>query len=194
LANNLTDTRISAIFEHGLDIKSRRVFLQYGIGDYGEPEGNIAVKVIRGLLYLDSTKKETDIELWINTPGGDVDDMFALYDIMQNCDNDVVTVGHGCVASAGALILAGGTKGKRYATASTTYMVHEFQGGVSDSGTRTQEVQLKVKKRLEETWAIMMGDKTTKPKKFWLDKIRKEPEYWLDSKGMLDHGVIDEIW
>ena len=191
MANNSKDTILTGIFGFGIDIKKRRVFLQYGMGSESSNEENIATHVIRGLLHLDST--DGDIELWIHTPGGDVDDMFAIYDVMQLCENNITTIGHGAICSAGALILAGGTT--RQATEHSTFMVHEFQYGMSDGGTREQKIQLRMKEKQETIWAELMGKATEgkKTKKFWLDKIKKEPEYWLDAAGMLSHGIIDEI-
>jgi ATP-dependent Clp protease protease subunit len=182
------------MFEHGMDLRRRRVFIQCGIEEGLTPGLNVAEQATRGMLFLDKT--EGDIECWINTPGGDVDHMFAIYDIMRACENDIVTIGHGAVASAGALILAGGAPGKRYATPNCIYMVHEFQEGVSAGGTREQEIQLKQKQLAEERWAKLMGKASGRKRtaKYWLSKIRSEPEFWLDAKGMLSHGVIDEVW
>jgi ATP-dependent Clp protease protease subunit len=192
---SLISDRLSAMFEYGIDLEKRRVFLQCGIEEHTNPGMNVAEMVTRGLLFLDKTGG--DIELWINTPGGNVDDMFAIYDVIRTCENDVQTVGHGCVASAGALVLAGGIKGKRYATPNTIFMVHEFQGGVwGEGGTKQQEIQLGQKQRSEERWAYLMGRASGRKKtsKFWYETIRSSPEFWLDARGMVKHGVIDEIW
>ncbi len=185
---------LSAMFEYGIDLTKRRVFLQCGIEEHEDPGKNIMEQVTRGLLFLDKT--EGDIELWISTPGGDVDDMFAIYDVIRTCDNYISTIGHGAVCSAGALVLAGGTQGKRYATPNCVYMVHEFQDGVSGRGTQEQEIQLAQKRTAEERWAKLMGRASGRKRTaaFWLETIRTKPEYWLDSKGMLKHGIVDEIW
>ena len=185
---------LSAMFEYGIDLTKRRVFLQCGIEEHENPGQNIAELVVRGLLFLDKTDGE--IELWINTPGGDVDDMFAIYDVIQACENDVVTIGHGQIASAGGLILAGGTKDLRYATPNAVFMAHEFQDGISTRGTQLQRVHLEQKELLEEKWAKLMGRASGRKRTaaFWLKKIQTEPEFWLDAKGMKTHGVIDCIW
>ncbi len=203
-----TSDLLEAMFEYGIDLRQKRVFLQCGIQEHENPGQNIAEMVTRGLLFLDKVKHTTPIELWINTPGGDVDDMFAIYDVMQSCQNEIATVGHGVVASAGALILAGGTKGLRYATPHCKYMVHEFQNGVCMHGTREQEVDLHQKQASELEWSVLMGRASGRKQlpgtrgngsarawqEFWHDKIRTEPQFWLDANGMLKHGVIDEIW
>ncbi len=191
---------LSAMFEYGIDLAKRRVFLQCGIEEHDSPGRNIAELVTRGLLFLDKT--EGEIELWVNTPGGDVDDMFAIYDVMQTCENTVSTVGHGAIRSAGSLILAGGSKGHRYATPNATFMAHEFQGGLSDAGTREQKNQLLQKERAEESWAKLMGRASGRKRpgnvpanaEFWLGTIQTNPQFWLDAKGMMAHGVVDEIW
>lgn len=185
---------LSAMFDYGIDLRKRRVFLQCGIEAHENPGQNIAEMVIRGLLFLDKTVGE--IELWINTPGGDVDDMFGIYDVIQSLENNVATIGHGQIASAGGLILAAGSKDLRYATPNAVFMCHEFQDGVTTRGTRLQKIHLEQKELLEEKWAKLMGRASGRKKtaSFWLNKIQNEPEYWLDAKGMKTHGVIDDIW
>lgn len=185
---------LEAMFEYGIDLSKRRVFLQCGIEEHENPGQNIAEMVTRGLLFLDKT--EGEIELWINTPGGDVDDMFGIYDVIQSCENDIVTIGHGQIASAGGLILAGGTNGVRYATPNAVFMCHEFQDGVTSRGTQLQKIHLEQKEQLEERWAKLMGRASGRKRTaaFWLNKIQTCPEFWLDAKGMKTHGVIDCIW
>ena len=134
------ETKMSAMFQYGIDLAHRRVFLQCGIEEHEDPGKNVTEMVTRGLLYLDQTAG--DIELWIHTPGGDVDDMFAIYDVMRTCDNDVSTVGHGAICSAGALLLAGGARRKRYTTPNSIWMAHEFQGGIDNVGTVQQKIQM----------------------------------------------------
>ena len=187
---------LSAMFEYGIDLRERRVFLQCGIGEAEEAGKNIAELVIRGLLYLDKTKGS--IQLWIHTPGGDVDDMFAIYDVMRTLENEVETIGHGTVQSAGALLLAAGTKGRRYATPHCSYMVHEFQDGVTKRGTTLQRIHLNEKIASKKQWADLMGKacehKNGMDAAFWLKLIRTKPETYMHAKKMLAHGVIDEIW
>ncbi len=191
---------LSAMFEYGIDLSKRRVFLQCGIAEHDNPGQNVAEMVTRGLLFLDKT--EGEIELWINTPGGDVDDMFAIYDVIRTCENPVSTVAHGAVCSAGGLVLAGGYKGLRYATPNSTFMAHEFQSGVSKLGTRLQKIELEQKELAEERWAKLMGRASGRKRpnnvpanaEFWLETIQNIPQFWLTAQGMKAHGVIDEIW
>lgn len=188
---------LNSIFDYGIDVAKRRVFLQCAIEEPDTPGKSVAEQVTRGLLFLDSLGKEKeDIELWINTPGGSVPDMFGIYDIIQSCECNISTVGHGCVASAGALILAGGSKGKRLATENTFFMVHEYQSGY-EGGVKELEIFAKQINIEEERWAKLMGHATKEKKKsakFWLDTIRNEKEFWLDAKGMIQYGIIDGIY
>jgi ATP-dependent Clp protease protease subunit len=185
---------LNALFAYGIDVRIRRVFLQCGIEEHENPGMNVAEMVTRSLLFLDKTPGE--IELWINTPGGDVDDMFAIYDVMQSCENVVSTIGHGAVCSAGALILAGGAKDHRYATPNCIFMAHEMQEGVGGAGTQEQKIEIFQKELAEERWSKLMGRASGRRKtaKFWLETIRDNPQFWLDAKGMVKHGVIDEVW
>jgi ATP-dependent Clp protease protease subunit len=193
MARHAVTDLLSAMFEYGIDLAKRRVFLQCGIEEHENPGQNVAELVTRGLLFLDKTQGE--IELWINTPGGDVDDMFGIYDVIQSCENDVATIGHGQICSAGGLILAGGT-GTRFAMPHAVFMAHEFQDGVTTRGTRLQKIHIEQKEQLEERWSKLMGRASGRKRTavFWLNKIQTEPEFWLDAKGMKTHGVIDEIW
>ncbi len=200
MARHAVADLLSAMFEYGIDLDQRRVFLQCGIEEHENPGMNVAEMVTRGLLFLDKTPGE--IELWINTPGGDVDDMFAIYDVIRTCDNPVSTVAHGAVCSAGALVLAGGQKGLRYATPNSIFMAHEMQEGVSGKGTQEQKIELYQKELAEARWAKLMGRASGRKRpnnvpanaEFWLKTIQSTPQFWLTAQGMKAHGVIDEIW
>jgi ATP-dependent protease ClpP protease subunit len=122
--------------------------------------------VIRNLLHLDGTSG--DIELWINTPGGEVVEMWALYDIIQTLNNKVSAVAFGEVASAGCLILAGATHW--------------------DAQTRAAWYEREMNR-----WCSAMGEHTNETKTWWKNKT-KQGELWLDAEEMVTHGIVDEIW
>jgi ATP-dependent Clp protease protease subunit len=189
---NLT---LEALFMMGLDIQHRRVFLS-GALEYGteeepsRPGQSTPEQVARGLLWLDKTPGE--IELWINSPGGLVTEMFALHDLIATLENPVTTVGYGQVASAAGLILAAGKE--RYATPNCWFMSHMGEGYLLGD-LFTQREQLRVEEAIFDKWAELLSKYTKHTKKWWREVHQGEKrELWLDAKGMVRHGIVDEIW
>lgn len=182
------------LFEFGVDARARRVFLQTWLGAADDRDRySEAQTVIRGLLFLDRTSGP--IELWINSEGGDTHDALAIYDVMHLCSNPVHTIGHGRIMSAAGLLLAGGT-GTRYVTENAVFMYHEGDGELTSASIELQRIQLAERERAEEQWARLMG-RHTRPKKsgkFWRELVKAKPEEYLDARGMVTHGVADEIW
>jgi len=146
--------------------------------------------VIMRLLYLQSLKRDADIHLYINCPGGLVDQTLAVYDTMQYLSCDVATYCIGQAASGGAIILAAGSKGKRYALPNAKIMLHQPYAGISgqaeDVRIQAEEV-LKDKKRLNEILARHTGQP--------LEKIEQETERdrFMDAYEAKEYGLIDEV-
>lgn len=189
------------IHEYGIDLKRRRVFLNSGFyhskpADFEDATGETDF-VIRNLLWLDQSPGP--IELWINSPGGSADEMWAVYDVIQTRHNDVITVGYGIVASAACIVLAGGT-GTRYAMPNVSFMWH---GGWDGPAGNTQEIidRAEFYKRERARWCETMarhsappGHKSMKAKTgFWMKKTLAREE-WLDASDMLTYGVVDALW
>jgi ATP-dependent Clp protease protease subunit len=182
------------VFEYGIDARSRRVFLQTHLGPASEDDPtNIVEYVTRGLLVLDRTPGP--IELWVHSPGGEVSDALAIYDVVQTLSNPVHTVGHGDISSAAVLLLAGGT-GTRYVMANAYLMAHEGEADLASGPIALQEIQLAQRKKIEKRWAELMG-RCTRPKRtarWWAALADRKPELYLDAAGMISHGVADEVW
>lgn len=180
------------LMEFGLDMRARRVFLQTFIGE--DEEGfaryNAAEEVTRALLFLDRTTGP--IELWINSPGGDVDDALAIHDVILALNSEVHTVGHGQVSSAATLLLACGT-GVRYATPTCTFMHHASQGG-SYGTAELNEIRAIEHKRIDDLWAKLLARYTKHTAAWWKNKTREIPELYMTSTQMKVHGIIDELW
>jgi ATP-dependent Clp protease protease subunit len=104
-------------------LKDRIIFIKGPIGE------GFADSVVGQLLFLESDSKDKDIYMYINSPGGYITEMYAIYDAMTYVKPDIVTVGYGQCMSAGSFLLAAGTKGKRYALPNTDIMIHELSGG-----------------------------------------------------------------
>lgn len=188
---------LGGLHDHGIDITQRRVFLTGPVQDssiVAESDGEavgFTDAVVLNLLWLDS-HGEGDIELWINTPGGDFLEMWAIHDVIRTMKNKVNTIGYGQVASAGCLLLACGT-GKRWCMPNSWFMWHG--GSESFFDLRPREAQQRAKWMEDTTtqWVNLMAKYTEKPASFWRAKCH-DYELWLDAHGMLEHGIVDFIW
>ncbi len=165
-------------------LKERIVFLGTPIDD------NIASLVISQLLFLEADDPTKDIYLYINSPGGIVSSGLAIYDTIKYIKPDVVTTCMGQAASMGALLLAAGTKGKRYALPHARIMIHQPLGGAegqaSDIAIAANEI-LRIKKILNEILAEATGKS--------LAQIEKDTDrnYFMSAEEALEYGIIDKI-
>ncbi len=165
-------------------LKDRIIFLGASIDD------TVANAVIAQLLFLDAQSSTEDITLYINSPGGVVTSAFAMYDTMQYIGADVRTVCIGQAASAGAVLLAAGAKGKRMALPNSEVMIHQVLGGAqgqaSDINIHAQHI-LRTKKRLNEILAKHTGKSVTQVEK---DTDR---DYFMSAQEAKRYGIIDKI-
>jgi len=165
-------------------LKDRIIFIGAGFND------QMANSIVAQLLFLESVDRSKDIYMYINSPGGWVTSMYAIYDTMKYVKPDVVTVGFGQVASAGSFILAAGEKGKRYALPNTEIMIHELSGGYEGKAT-DMEIQvsqaLKLKERMAKHFSEMTGQT--------LRKIKKDMErdYFMSALEAKEYGLIDAV-
>jgi len=165
-------------------LKERIVFLGTPIDDA------VASLTIAQLLFLESDDPDKDIHLYINSPGGSVSSGLAIYDTIQYIRPDVSTICIGMAASMAAVLLAGGTKGKRRSLPNARVMIHQPWGGVqgtaSDISIQAEEI-LKTKKRINEILAIHTG----RP----LNQIEKDTDrdYYLTAGEAKEYGLIDDI-
>jgi len=166
-------------------LKDRIIFIGSPIDDI------IANVVIAQMLFLQMEDRERDINIYINSPGGVVTAGMAIYDTMQFIKPKVCTYCVGQAASMGAVLLAAGAKGKRYALPNARVMIHQPWGGVqgqaSDINIQAKEI-LKMRDKINEILARHTG----KP----LDKIQKDTDrdYFMSSQEALEYGIVDEIF
>lgn len=145
--------------------------------------------IVAQLLYLDSINN-SDISLYINSPGGSVTAGMAIYDTMNFIKSDVSTICIGMAASMGAFLLSSGTKGKRYCLPNSEVMIHQPLGGAQGQATEIKiaaERILKLKEKLNR----MLANNTGKSIK--TVEVDTERDYFLDAKEALDYGLIDKI-
>lgn len=165
-------------------LKERIIFL------VGEIEQHMANIIIAQMLFLQSENPDKDINLYINSPGGVVTAGLAIYDTMQFIKPDVSTLCIGHAASAAALILAAGTKNKRYALPHSTVMIHQVLGGYQGQGSDIQ-IHAKETLRIAETLNTILGRHTGKP----VEQIRDDTDrdYFLSPEAAVDYGLIDKV-
>ena len=165
-------------------LKERIIFLGTPIDD------NIANLVIAQLLFLAAEDPDKDVYLYINSPGGIISSGLAILDTMNYIKPDVVTNCVGQAASMGAVLLAGGAKGKRFALPHARVMIHQPLGGVegqaSDIEIHTKEI-LRIREEINKILAETTGQK--------LDRIVKDTDrnYFMTSQEAKDYGIIDDV-
>jgi len=165
-------------------LKERIIFLGTPIDD------QIANLVVAELLHLESDEPDRDISIYINSPGGSVYAGLTIYDAMQFVRPDIQTTCVGLAVSMGALLLAGGTKGKRMALPNAKILIHQLSGGFEGRATdieiQAREV-ISVKRRLEE----IIAEHTGQP----LERVSKDMErdYFMTPEEGREYGIIDRV-
>ena len=165
-------------------LKDRIIFLGEEVNDVN------ASLVVAQILFLESEDPTKDINLYINSPGGSVVAGMAIYDTMQYVKCDVSTICMGMAASMGAFLLAGGTKGKRYALPNAEIMIHQPSGGAQGQATEIRiaaEQILKTKEKLNK----ILAENTKQP----IEVIERDTERdnYMSAKEALDYGIIDKV-
>ena len=166
-------------------LKDNVIFLGTSIDDQA------ASLVIAQLLFLEAEKPEKDIFLYINTPGGSTTAGLAIYDTMQYVKPDVATIALGQAASMGALLLAGGAKGKRFALPHSRVLLHQplmagLQGQASDIDIHAKDI-VRVRERLDQIISLHTGQP--------IEKVHADSDrdFILEAEGALEYGLVDKI-
>jgi len=165
-------------------LKENIVFLGTSIDD------TVANLICAQLLHLESENPDRDISLYINSPGGDINSLFAIYDTMQYIKPDLTTICFGQAASAAAVLLAAGTKGKRLALPHSRILIHQpyagAEGQVSDIELASREIQ-RLKIQLEEVLARHTGQSA--------EKVHDDTDrdFVMTADEARDYGIIDEV-
>src|SRR5512134_1680640 len=164
--------------------KERIIFL-------GTPtDEQVANLIVAQLLYLNHEDPEKEIQMYINSPGGVIYAGLAIYDTMQMISNPISTVAVGVTASFGTVLLAAGTKGRRYALPNATIHMHQPLGGAQGQATDI-EIQAKQILRLKALLLGIMAKHTGQP----LEVIERDSDrdYYLEAKGAVDYGLVDQV-
>lgn len=169
---------------YSLLLKNRIVFLGTPIND------QVSNLIVAQLLYLSSEDPESTIQMYINSPGGQVYAGLAIYDTMQMIPNPISTLAVGMTASFGTVLLTAGTKGQRYALPQATIHMHQPLGGVqgqaSDIEIQAKEI-LRLKSRLTEILATHTGQT--------IETVEKDTErdFYLTAQHAVDYGLVDQV-
>ena len=175
--------------ERGYDIYSR--LLKDRIVFLGTPiDDNVGNLIMAQLLHLESEDPDKDINLYINSPGGDITALFAIYDTMQYVKPDVSTIVMGQAASAAAVLLLAGAPGKRFALPHSRVLLHQPHGGAQGQAVDI-EIQAKEITRYRQLLERLISEHTGQP----LEKVAKDTDrdYILTAEEAKAYGVIDEI-
>jgi len=169
---------------YSLLLKNRIVFLGSPIND------QVANLVVAQLLYLSREDPESGIQMYINSPGGQVYSGMAIYDTMRMIPNKISTVAVGVAASFGTVLLAAGTKGQRYALPHATIHMHQPLGGAQGQATDI-EIQAKEILRLKERINMILSDATGQD----VETIIKDTErdFYMSAEDAVDYGLVDKV-
>jgi ATP-dependent Clp protease, protease subunit len=165
-------------------LKDRIIFLGTPIDD------TVANLIMAQLLHLESEDPDKDVWLYINSPGGSITSLFAIYDTMHYIRPDVNTVCMGMAASAAAVILAGGAPGKRFALPHARVMLHQPHGGASGQASDI-EIQARLIVEMREQLNLILANHTGQT----LEKVASDTErdYWMLADAAKEYGVVDQV-
>ena len=169
---------------YSLLLKERIIFLGTPIDD------QVANVIVAQLLFLTHEDPEKEIQMYINSPGGVIYAGLAIYDTMQMIPNPISTVAVGVTASFGTVLLAAGTKGRRYALPNATIHMHQPLGGAQGQATDI-EIQAKQILRLKSLLLGIMAKHTGQP----LEVIERDSDrdYYLEARQAVDYGLVDQV-
>jgi len=165
-------------------LKDRIVFLGTPIDD------QVANLIMAQLIHLESEDPEKDINVYINSPGGDITSLFAVYDTMQYIKSDVSTIVMGQAASAAAVLLASGTKGKRYALPHSRVLIHQPHG---QAGGQAVDIEIQAKEILR--YRALLDQILARHTGQALDKVKKDTDrdFIMTAEQAKDYGIVDDI-
>jgi len=166
-------------------LKENIIFLQTPIDD------QIASLISAQLIHLESENPDKDINIYINSPGGDITALFAIYDTMQFIRNDIATICIGQAASAAAVLLAAGAKGKRLALPHSRILLHQPYGQVSYGQVTDLELAAKEILRMRDLLEEILAEHTGQP----LERIHNDTDrdFVLEANEALEYGIIDDV-
>jgi ATP-dependent Clp protease protease subunit len=175
---------------HVTDHVFQRLLAQRIVFIGSEIDDDLANRVCSQLLLLAAQDGQRDIKLFINSPGGSMDAMFAMYDVMKYLPNDVSTVGLGMAASAGQFLLTAGTAGKRYALRNTRIMMHQPLGGIRGTASDIR-IQAEQSLHLKQRFLQLIAEHTGRP--FEQIEHDADRDRYFTAEQAREYGLIDHV-
>lgn len=188
-ARAITDAEVDAILGYGVDVRGRRVFL------HGDVEEETISRAIRGLYLLDTLGRDP-IELFVASYGGDLDDAFALHDVVRTIRSPVITCALGKCQSAAPMLVAVGKPGERYATENCTFMLHDAKLFGNEDGDFPDQLASHVDscRAAMERYAKLLSRYTKKRVRHWRAMFAGKVDQFFDAEQALEWGLVDAIW
>lgn len=176
-------------FERSYDIYSR-LLKDWIIFVTGEIDMAVANTFIAQMLFLQKEDPKRDVSVYINSPGGEVYAARSMYDTIKHVSNDVMTINVGLAASAAALLLCSGTKGKRMSLPGSHTMIHQPHGG-AEGQTTDIEITARQYGKVKEQYAKLISENTGKPLKKIMEDVERDK--WMNAEEAKEYGLIDSI-
>ncbi|HEY0538625.1 MAG TPA: ATP-dependent Clp protease proteolytic subunit [Actinoallomurus sp.] len=175
---------------HSTDQLFQRLLAQRIVFIGAEIDDDLANRVCSQLLLLAAQDGQRDIKIFINSPGGSMDAMFAMYDVMKYLPNDVSTVGLGMAASAGQFLLTAGAAGKRYALRNTRIMMHQPSGGIRGTASDIR-IQAEQSLRMKHRFLELIAEHTGRP--FEQIEHDADRDRYFTAAQACEYGLIDHV-
>jgi len=194
LKHNITSLTPYIIEERPLNVASMDVFsrlMMDRIIFMGEPVNDYVANIVTAqLLFLDSTDRSRDIQMYINSPGGSVYAGLGIYDTMQFVTPDIATICTGIAASMSAILMCAGVKGKRSALKHSRIMLHQPSGAIGGQATDIEITAREIKKIKQELYTIIASH-TGKP----VDQVTVDcdRDFWMSAEESKEYGLVDEV-
>lgn len=184
----ITKDWVDAYFEYGVDPNNRRIFL---LSDIEDEHIN---KIIKGIYLLDAQDDKKPIELYVSSFGGDIYEMFALYDVLNTTTCPIHTVAIGKCMSAAPLIVAAGKKGFRYTMPNTQWMIH--QPSIDLGFDRQDHIKMDLHhcESLKSNWTDLLQKHSKLSKQEWLRFMNKSGDQYFSADEAIEKGLVDHIW
>ncbi|MCE9559470.1 MAG: ATP-dependent Clp protease proteolytic subunit [Armatimonadetes bacterium] len=165
-------------------LKDRIIYMGTGVDDY------VANLIVAQILFLEKEDPDKDIQMYVNSPGGSVSAGLAILDTMNLVKCDVSTICVGMAASMGAVLLAGGAKGKRYVLPNARVMIHQVSGGTQGT-VSDMKIAVKEADRYQEVLSKILAEACEKTQ----DQVKKDMDrdYWMSAEESVAYGIVDKI-
>lgn len=187
MSQRISKDWVEAYFTSGIDVTNRRLFLTEDIS--GESISNI----VKGLYLMEGNTEKKPVELFISSNGGDMEEMFALYDIINTIKCPVHTFAYGKCMSAAPLLLACGDPGHRWVSPHCSFMIHDCWGSLE--GTQQKmKIETAYWEKRKTQWIDLLVKHSNKNKAFWSARMSKAEDIYFTAEEALEWGLADQVW